>query len=103
MSVNYQDDVIELASRTQLKQPPLYAVVLLNDDFTPMDFVVDILQHYFSLNAEQATEIMLQIHYKGKGVAGVYTKDIAQTKSKQVNQHARSEGYPLLSQVEKQE
>ncbi|MDO4223858.1 MAG: ATP-dependent Clp protease adapter ClpS [Acinetobacter sp.] len=95
-------DIAVANARPKMKKPPLYQVVLLNDDFTPMDFVVDVLQHYFALDAEQATEIMLMIHYQGKGIAGVYPKDIAETKAHQVVQHARAEGHPLLCLAEPQ-
>lgn len=84
----------------ELKRPPLYAVVLMNDDYTPMDFVIEILQQYFALNLDQATQVMLTVHYEGKGVAGVYPRDIAETKANQVNNYARSQGHPLLCQIE---
>ncbi len=84
----------------QLKKPPLYAVVLLNDDYPPMDFVIEILQQYFALNLDQATQVMLTVHYEGKGVAGIYPRDIAETKANQVNNYARSQGHPLLCQIE---
>ncbi|AOA59959.1 ATP-dependent Clp protease adapter ClpS [Acinetobacter larvae] len=87
----------------QLKRPPLYAVVMLNDDYTPMDFVIEILQQYFALNLDQATQVMLTVHYEGKAVAGVYPRDIAETKANQVNHYARSQGYPLLCQIELKE
>lgn len=93
-------DVAVLTAKPKLKRPPLYAVVLLNDDFTPMDFVVNILQEYFALDAERATEVMLAVHYRGKGIAGIYAKDIAETKANQVVQHARAEGHPLQCIVE---
>lgn len=96
----HQHDVAVMTARPKLKKPPLFAVVLLNDDYTPMDLVVDILQDYFALSFEQATEIMLKIHYKGRGIAGIYPKDIAQTKANQVMQHAQAEGYPLQCVVE---
>ncbi|MDK1683163.1 ATP-dependent Clp protease adapter ClpS [Acinetobacter terrestris] len=84
----------------ELKRPPMYAVVLMNDDYTPMDFVIEILQQYFALNLDQATQVMLTVHYEGKGVAGVYPRDIAETKANQVNNYARSQGHPLLCQIE---
>ena len=84
----------------ELKRPPLYAVVLMNDDYTPMDFVIEILQQYFALNLDQATEVMLTVHYEGKGIAGVYPRDIAETKANQVNNYARSQGHPLLCMIE---
>ncbi|WP_216934216.1 MULTISPECIES: ATP-dependent Clp protease adapter ClpS [unclassified Acinetobacter] len=84
----------------ELKRPPLYAVVLMNDDYTPMEFVIEILQQYFAMNLDQATQVMLTVHYEGKGVAGVYPRDIAETKANQVNNYARSQGHPLLCQIE---
>lgn len=93
----------DLAVKTappELKRPPLYAVVLMNDDYTPMDFVIEILQQYFALNLDQATQVMLTVHYEGKGIAGVYPRDIAETKANQVNNYARSQGHPLLCQIE---
>ena len=86
----------------ELKRPPLYAVVLMNDDYTPMDFVIEVLQQYFALNLDQATEVMLTVHYEGKGIAAIYPRDIAETKANQVNNYARSQGQPLLCQIEPQ-
>jgi ATP-dependent Clp protease adaptor protein ClpS len=97
------DDQGDLAVQTappQLKRPPMYAVVVMNDDYTPMDFVILILQQYFAMNLDQATQVMLTVHYEGKGVAGVYPRDIAETKANQVNNYARSKGHPLLCQIE---
>ncbi len=99
----FHDDDADLAVQTappELKRPPMYAVVLLNDDYTPMEFVIEILQQYFAMNLDQATQVMLTVHYEGKGVAGVYPRDIAETKANQVNNYARSQGHPLLCQIE---
>ena len=87
-------------SRPEVKEPSRYKVILLNDDFTPMEFVVDILQIFFGLNGEVSTRIMLNVHTKGKGICGVYTKDIAETKVNQVNQFARDNEQPLLCTME---
>jgi ATP-dependent Clp protease adaptor protein ClpS len=98
-----ENDDSDLAVQTappELKRPPMYAVVLLNDDYTPMEFVIEILQQYFAMNLDQATQVMLTVHYEGKGVAGVYPRDIAETKANQVNNYARSQGHPLLCQIE---
>ena len=95
-----EGDIAVQTAEPQLKRPSLYAVVLLNDDYTPMDFVIEILQQYFALNLDQATQVMLTVHYEGKGVAGVYPRDIAETKANQVNNYARSQGHPLLCQIE---
>ncbi|WP_367120563.1 ATP-dependent Clp protease adapter ClpS [Natronospirillum sp.] len=84
----------------QLKKPDMYRVVLLNDDYTPMEFVVEILTIFFNMDREKATQVMLAVHTKGKGVCGVYTKDIAETKATQVNQCARDHEHPLLCEVE---
>lgn len=84
----------------ELKRPPLYVVVLMNDDYTPMDFVIEILQDFFNMTLDQATEVMLTVHYEGKAVAGVYPREIAETKANQVNNFARSQGHPLLCQIE---
>lgn len=93
------DQAVQTA-KPKLKQPPLYKVILLNDDYTPMDFVVDVLQTFFGMELEQATQIMLQIHYRGVGVCGTYTKDIAETKVQQVNEYSRSHQHPLLCTME---
>lgn len=87
-------------AKPKLKRPPLYKVVLLNDDFTPMEFVVIVLQQFFGLNREKATQIMLQVHTKGKGVCGVYSREIAETKVSQVNDYARQNQHPLLCTME---
>lgn len=93
----------DVATETQTTKPPFYAVVLFNDDYTPMEFVIHVLQQYFSLDLDRATEVMLSVHYEGKGVAGVYPRDIAETKAQLVNRYARSQGHPLLCQIEPQE
>ena len=90
-------------AKPKLKRPPLFKVVLLNDDYTPMEFVVEILEVFFNMNREKATQIMLTIHTQGKGVCGIYPRDIAETKATQVNQHARDSGHPLLCEVEPSE
>ena len=85
-----------LERKTQRVQPPkMYQVVLLNDDFTPMEFVVLVLQEYFNKDRETATQIMLRIHLEGRGVCGVFTRDLATTKVEQVLQAARHHGHPL--------
>lgn len=82
--------------RTRTQRPRLWRVLLLNDDYTPMDFVVMVLERYFRKSAEDAQLIMLAVHHKGQGVAGIYTRDIAETKVSQVTMHARQEGHPLM-------
>ncbi len=86
--------------RSPLKKANLYKVVLLNDDFTPMDFVVGILISFFNLTKERAIKIMLQVHIEGRGICGVYTRDIAETKVAQVNKYARRSEFPLLCSME---
>ena len=86
--------------KPQLKQPPLYKVVLINDDYTPMDFVVDVLRSFFSMNVEKATQVMLKVHTEGKGVCGVFSKDVAESKATQVNEYSRDCEQPLLCSVE---
>ena len=90
-------------SKPKLKRPPLYKVVLLNDDYTPMEFVVEVLETFFGMNREKATQVMLAVHTQGKGTCGIYPRDIAETKSAQVNQYARDSGHPLLCEVEPSE
>ncbi|MFT5009122.1 MAG: ATP-dependent Clp protease adaptor protein ClpS [Granulosicoccus sp.] len=84
----------------ELKKPSLFRVVLMNDDFTPMEFVVHILEQFFALNREKATQVMLAVHTQGKGVCGVYTKDIAETKAALVNDYSRENQHPLMCEVE---
>ena len=86
--------------KPKLKRPPLYKVVILNDDYTPMEVVVEILESFFSMNREKATQIMLTIHTQGKAVVGIYPRDIAETKSHLVNLYARENEHPLLSDIE---
>jgi len=85
---------------SRLKTPPLFKVVLLNDDFTPMEFVVEVLQQFFSKTREQATEIMLKVHTEGAGICGVYPKDIAETRVEQVVAFARQHQHPLQCVME---
>lgn len=84
----------------KLKPPPLYRVVLLNDDYTPMEFVVEVLRRFFGMNVETATRVMLKVHTEGKGVCGVFPREIAETKAIQVNEHSRAAEHPLLCDIE---
>ena len=86
--------------KPELKKPSLYKVVMLNDDYTPMEFVVEVLEKFFSMGRERATRIMLQIHTLGKAVCGIYTRDIAETKANQVNQYSQEKEHPLLCEIE---
>ncbi|MGD2083066.1 MAG: ATP-dependent Clp protease adapter ClpS [Chromatiales bacterium] len=87
-------------SRPKLKRPPLYKVLLLNDDYTPMEFVVQVLETFFQMNREKATQVMLHVHTRGMGVCGVYTREIAETKVSQVNDYSRDHQHPLLCTME---
>ena len=88
-------------AQPKLKPPPLYRVVLLNDDYTPMEFVVDILETVFTMQRTQATQVMLEVHTKGKGICGVYNFEIAETKVAQVMEVAQQQQHPLLCTMEK--
>lgn len=87
-------------AKPELKRPSMYRVVLMNDDYTPMDFVVEVLMAFFNMNEEKATQVMLAVHTQGKGVCGVYTRDVAETKAAMVNQYARDNKHPLLCEIE---
>ena len=87
-------------AKPELKRPPMYKVMLLNDDYTPMEFVVHILEEFFNMNREKATQIMLVVHTEGAAVVGIYPRGIAETKSEQVNQCAQENNHPLMSTVE---
>ena len=101
---NYDNNFssIALQEKPKLKQPPFYKVIMLNDDYTPMEFVVEMLQIYFSKSQEQATEIMLHIHQKGLGVCGLYTYEVAESKAAQVLDKARKNQHPLQIKLEKE-
>ncbi len=87
-------------AKPKLKPPPMYKVVLLNDDYTPMDFVVEVLEVFFAMNREKATRIMLTVHTEGKAVCGIFTRDVAETKAALVVDYARENQHPLMCQVE---
>jgi len=89
-------------ARPKVAEPKRYKVILVNDDFTPMEFVVHILTIYFNLSEEQATRVMLAVHTKGKGICGVFPKDVAETKVVQVNEFARENQHPLLCTMEQE-
>ena len=96
------DGGLALAKRTQTKKPALYRVIMLNDDYTPMEFVVLILQRFFGHNSQTAKKIMLHVHQKGVGICGVYTYEVAETKINQVMTFARQNEHPLQLQMEKE-
>jgi len=87
--------------RSEVARPPLYSVILLNDDYTPMDFVVEVLVRFFSLDVERATQIMLHVHTRGRGVCGVFSREVAESKVAQVNEYSRMNQHPLLCTMEK--
>jgi ATP-dependent Clp protease adaptor protein ClpS len=93
---HHHEDGTEL----ELRPPSMYQVVLNNDDYTPMDFVIEVLMQFFRLNQEAATRVMLQVHEEGRGICGVYSAEIAETKVVQVNQYARDHEHPLLCSME---
>ena len=92
---------LALKTRPKTKKPSMYKVLMLNDDYTPMEFVVHVLKAYFSLNQEKATQIMLHVHQKGVGVCGVFTYEVAETKVTQVMDFARQHQHPLQCTLEK--
>lgn len=92
--------VVEAPAKPKLKEPPMYKVIMLNDDYTPMEFVVEVLQMFFNMNREKATQVMLAVHTTGRATCGIFTRDIAETKSAQVNQYAQDHQHPLVSEVE---
>lgn len=91
---------VEIA-KPEVARPPLFQVFLLNDDFTPMDFVVEVLRSFFNLDQEQAVQVMLHVHTRGRGVCGVFTREVAETKVTHVNEYSRSHQHPLLCTMEK--
>lgn len=98
--IHRDDGLAVQEAKPKLKRPPLFKVVLINDDFTPMEFVVQVLQSFFSLSREKATQIMLHVHTRGRGVCGVFTYEIAETKVAQVNEYSRQHHHPLLCTME---
>jgi ATP-dependent Clp protease adaptor protein ClpS len=100
MATGNDGEALLEAKKSKLKPPPMFKVILLNDDFTPMEFVVNVLQTFFSKNREQATQIMLKVHIDGAGVCGVYPSDVATTKVEQVVTFARQHQHPLQCVME---
>lgn len=94
------EDLAVEPGKPKLKRPPMYKVLIHNDDYTPMDFVVHILEKFFGMGREKATQVMLQVHTRGVGVAGVYTREVAETKVAQVNDYAREHDHPLKCTME---
>lgn len=92
---------LEELTRQKVEPPAMYRVILHNDDYTPMDFVIDVLTRFFNMQYEQASEIMLQVHHKGSATCGVFTAEIAETKVLQVTEYAKSHEHPLLCTMER--
>ena len=98
--MQHKDDSVLEAKKAKVKLPPLYKVLLLNDDYTPMEFVVLVLQKFFGMTRERATQVMLKVHREGMGVCGVYPRDVASTKVLQVAAYARKHQHPLQCVME---
>ena len=94
------EGLIVQEAKPKVRRPPLYKVILLNDDYTPMEFVVQVLETFFRMSREKATQIMLHVHTRGVGVCGVFTRDIAETKVSQVNEYSRRHQHPLMCTME---
>ena len=93
---------IKLETNPKTKIPALYRVLMMNDDYTPMEFVIEVLEKFFQKNREAATEVMLHVHQRGVGVCGIYAYDLAETKAMQVMNYARKYEHPLQVQLEKE-
>ncbi len=100
MATRLRDGTVLETKKAKVKPPPLFKVILLNDDYTPMEFVVVVIQTFFGMTREQATQVMLKVHREGMGVCGVYPKDIATTKVEQVAAYARKHQHPLQCVME---
>lgn len=98
--IDSEHEIAVQEAKPKLKKPPLYKVLLLNDDYTPMEFVVQVLETFFAMDREKATQIMLHVHTKGYAVCGVYTRDVAETKVTLVNDYSRNHQHPLLCDME---
>ncbi|OGA07801.1 MAG: ATP-dependent Clp protease adapter ClpS [Betaproteobacteria bacterium RIFCSPLOWO2_02_64_14] len=100
MATRQREDTVLETRRVKVKPPPMFKVVLLNDDYTPMDFVVAVLQKFFLLSRERATQVMLKVHREGSGVCGLYPRDVAATKVEQVKSYAKQHQHPLQCVME---
>ena len=100
VDIEHDENVLLAPEEPKLEIPSMYNVVMFNDDFTPMEFVVEVLETFFNKDREAATRVMLTVHTMGKAVCGSYTRDIAETKAAQVNQYARESQHPLLCEIE---
>jgi len=100
IDISHDDGLAVKEDKPKLKPPKRYKVVLMNDDFTPMEFVVQVLQTFFRMDREAAVQVMMMVHTKGKGICGVFSKDIAETKVVQVNEYSRQNQHPLMCSME---
>ena len=100
MATKQQGDSALKTQESKVKPPPMFQVVMYNDDYTPMEFVVEVLQRFFNVGRERATQIMLKVHTEGRGVCGIYPKDVAAAKVDQVTAHARKHQHPLMCGME---
>ncbi|CAK0752524.1 specificity factor for ClpA-ClpP chaperone-protease complex [Gammaproteobacteria bacterium] len=98
--MNDEDSILQ-EDRPKFKRPPMYAVFLLNDDYTPMDFVVKVLEQFFGMNHRKAVQVMLQVHAHGQGMCGTFSHEVAETKVAQVNEYSRKNQHPLRCVMEK--
>ena len=92
--------VLTETTKPELKRPPMFKVILLNDDYTPIEFVIHVLEIFFGMDHDKAVQVMLAVHTTGSGVVGIYPRDIAESKSEQVNEYAQQNKYPLMSTIE---
>ena len=99
-NIEYQYDLEVREGKAKLKPPSMYKVVMINDDYTPMEFVIEVLEKFFSMNRERASEVMMKVHVQGKAICGTYTAEVAETKVAQVNQYARQNEHPLMCTME---
>ncbi|WP_404339987.1 ATP-dependent Clp protease adapter ClpS [Pseudoalteromonas mariniglutinosa] len=95
-------ETVRDSEKQKLQPPRKFKVILNNDDYTPMDFVIEVLMTFFNMNSDRATDVMLKVHHDGKAVCGVYSADIAYTKAEQVNRYARENEHPLLCSCEQE-
>lgn len=98
--VDFDDGLAVKEAKPALKRPPMYKVIIMNDDYTPMEFVVEVLESFFYMSREKATQVMLQVHVQGKGICGVFSRDVAETKTTQVNDYSQQNQHPLLCSME---
>ena len=99
-TINIEREKLLDTVRQKAAPPPMYKVLLNNDDYTPMDFVIEVLMQFFNMDAEKANQIMLTVHYRGRAVCGIYTAEIAETKVMQVTRYARQHQHPLMCTME---